>query len=265
MKILIYGYGKMTAAMVEGWLRAGMDAGDIAAYNPRPKDTAPGVSLTTEPPRAGFDAVVLGFKPHMLGDIAPNMQDIVGPGTMVLSVLAGITLDQLEAAFPYAKAHVRFMPNLAVALGKSPNVLAARELAEADRRAVTELASMLGSAEWLEDESLFDLATALAGSGPGFVYRFIDALADAACELGLPADMSVRLATSMVDGAGALAANSDFSPAELAERVASPGGMTREGLNVLDEGKALKLLLLETLRATADRGLELSRLAGKQA
>ena len=263
MKILIYGYGKMAGAMVEGWLREGVDARNITAYNPRHKDCADGVTLTTRQPDGEFDAVVLGFKPHMLGDIAPEMQALAGPNTLILSILAGVTLDQLDSAFPKAKANVRFMPNLAVALGKSPNVLAARDLSDSDRAAVTQLATSLGTAEWLADESLFDLATALAGSGPGFVYRFIDALAEAASELGLPADMSGRLATAMVDGAGSLAADSDFSPGELADRVASPGGMTREGLNVLDDNKALKSLLLATLRATAERGTELSRMAGK--
>jgi len=264
MKILIYGYGKMAGAMVDGWLRAGVSASDIIAYNPRHKASAEGVILTTRQPDGDFDAVVLGFKPHMLVDIAPKMQSIAGPNTLVLSILAGVTLAQLDTAFPDAKANVRFMPNLAVAIGKSPNVLAAHDLSRSDREAVTELANMLGSAEWLAEENLFDLATALAGSGPGFVYRFIDALAEAAGELGLPADMAGRLATAMVDGAGSLAADSEFTPDELANRVASPGGMTREGLNVLDEGKAVKSLLLRTLKATADRGTELSKIAGKQ-
>ncbi|RGP40052.1 Pyrroline-5-carboxylate reductase [Altererythrobacter insulae] len=263
MKVLIYGYGKMAGAMAEGWLRAGMSANDIEAFNPRPKELPDGVKLHTHHPDAEFDAVILGFKPHMLGDIAPGMQALVGPKTLVLSILAGVTLDQLHSAFPDSKANVRFMPNLAVALGKSPNVLAARELDAADKVNVTELAEMLGTAEWLQDESLFDLATALAGSGPGFVYRFIDALGGAANELGLPEPMARRLALAMVDGAATLAAVSDFSPGELADRVASPGGMTRQGLNVLDQDKSLESLVLKTLKATAERGAELSKSAGK--
>ncbi|MBT8427214.1 MAG: NAD(P)-binding domain-containing protein, partial [Erythrobacter sp.] len=72
MNILIYGYGTMAGAMVEGWLRAGMDPARITAYNPRPKQVAEGVTLVTEIPETAFDAVVLGFKPHMLADIAPE-------------------------------------------------------------------------------------------------------------------------------------------------------------------------------------------------
>ncbi|MEL7444979.1 MAG: pyrroline-5-carboxylate reductase [Pseudomonadota bacterium] len=259
MRILVYGYGKMASAMVEGWLRAGINASDITAFNPRRKETPPGIKLVTAPPESAFDIVVLGFKPHMLRDIAPQIQSLAGPGTLMVSILAGITLDQLHTAFPNAKGCVRFMPNLAVALGKSPNVLSAHELGQADHDCVTHLASMLGSAEWLEDEGLFDLATALAGSGPGFVYRVIDAFAGAASELGLPAEMSQRLSLAMVDGAAALAASSEHSPAELADRVASPGGMTREGLEVLDSDLALRRLLVRTLKATADKGSELSR------
>jgi pyrroline-5-carboxylate reductase len=117
----------------------------------------------------------------------------------------------------------------------------------------------LGTAIRLDDESRFDLVTALAGSGPGFVYRFIDALAGAAVELGLDRAVAEQLALVTVNGASALAAGSDIGPAALADRVASPGGMTREGLNVLDEGQALHHLLVETLRATRDKGAELSR------
>ena len=264
MDILIYGYGTMASAMVEGWLASGIDAADITAYNPREKPAAKGVRLTTERPDRPFDIVVLGFKPHMLADIAPQMQRIVGGETVVLSILAGVELGTLAKAFPDAGAVVRFMPNLAVALGMSPNALCAREPGESTRQTVTDLAERLGSAEWIEDETQFDLVTALAGSGPGFVYRFIDALASGAAALGLPDAQAGRLAVQMVEGAAALAARSELSPGELARRVASPGGMTQKGLDVLDEGRALEQLLTETLRAARDRGAQMAEDARKK-
>ena len=258
MDILVFGYGKMASAMVEGWLRAGMDPARITAFNPREKEVAGGVTLTTEVPERHFDAVLLGFKPHMLGDIAPEMQPCIGPETVVLSILAGLELDTIASAFPEAGGWVRFMPNLAVALGKSPNLLAARGLSDSQREDVTRLADMLGSAEWLGGEEHFDLATALSGSGPAFVYRFIDALSAAGQQLGLEQGLSDRLALGMVEGAVALAAEAPYSPGELADRVASPGGMTREGMNVLDDDKALEKLLVSMLKATADKGSELA-------
>ena len=264
MDILIYGYGKMASAMVEGWLRAGLDPRSITVYNPRPKDVPPGVTFTNAIPDRRFDRVLLGFKPQMLRDIAPEMQGLADDGSLIISILAGIDLDTLSHAYPNAGGWLRFMPNLAVALGKSPNLLTGKGLTDGQRDDATRLAEMLGSAHWLADQSSFDLASALAGSGPAFLFRFIDALAAAGGALGLDQRLSDALALEMVDGAAALAAGSTFSPGELADRVASPGGMTREGMNVLDQGKALENLLISTLDAAAARGSELARMARGQ-
>ncbi|MEL6529958.1 MAG: pyrroline-5-carboxylate reductase dimerization domain-containing protein [Pseudomonadota bacterium] len=258
-KLVIVGLGNMSGAMLEGWMGAGQNPARFAALGPREKPTPDHVPFHTDPGAvSGHDAIMLGFKPYHLNDVAPTLQGIAGDGVTVYSLIAGITLDQLESAFPKARAHVRVMPNLASRIGKSPIILAEADLDAAERAAATELFDALGQSVWLEDELHYDLCTALAGSGPGFVYRFIDALATAATELGLDQASANSLALSMVEGGAALAASSDLSPAELADRVASPGGMTREGLNVLDRDRTLHKLLVETLRATRDRGAELS-------
>jgi pyrroline-5-carboxylate reductase len=101
----------------------------------------------------------------------------------------------------------------------------------------------------------------LSGSGPGFVYRFIDALAKGGAALGLPADQALRLATATVEGAAMMAAQESADPAELADRVASKGGSTRKGLDVLDRDGALEKLLAETLVAARDRNAELAAAA----
>jgi pyrroline-5-carboxylate reductase len=135
--------------------------------------------------------------------------------------------------------------------------VAERGLDEAGRHATFALLAPLGTPEWIgEDE--FDLVTALAGSGPAFVYRFIDALAAAAADLGLPPDKAQRLALAMVEGAAALAARSKHDPGELARCVASPGGVTQAGLDALDEGEALRALVTKTLRAARDRSAEMA-------
>jgi pyrroline-5-carboxylate reductase len=261
--MLVVGFGNMTGAMVQGWLRAGMPPACFTVYHPRGKAVPEGVTLVTEWPDGPFDLVLLGVKPHMLDDVAPGLAQAVGAQTIVISVLAGVELASLRARFPQAGAIVRLMPNLACALGKSPNALVGEGLDEAGKAAVTALAEMLGSAEWLEGESQFDLVTALAGSGPGFVYRFIDALGIAATRLGLPQEQAGRLAIQMVEGAAALAATSEHSPGELARRVASPGGMTQKGLDVLDNGEVLVRLMVDTLRAARDRGAEMAEEARK--
>lgn len=258
--LLIIGCGNMGGAMLAGWLAAGEPPARFAVLDPALPEAPAGVALyrdAAEVPGT-HDAVLLGFKPQQLGQLGPGLQGVTA-GVAVCSLLAGITLDQLAAAFPSAKAHVRVMPNLAARIGKSPVILAERGLNAGDRDSAFALFDTLGSAVWLEDEAQFDLVTALAGSGPGFVYRFIDALAGAAIDLGLDAATADALALATVEGATALAAASDVGPATLADRVASPGGMTREGLNVLDEGAALRQMLTATLRATRDKGAALSR------
>lgn len=258
--LLIIGCGNMGGAMLAGWLAAGIDPARLAVLDPALAEVPAGVALyrgAAEVPGT-HDAVLLGFKPQQLAMLAPGLEGLVA-GRTTFSLLAGIRLDQLKTAFPSARAHVRVMPNLAARINKSPVILAQAGLDAAGREAAFALFDALGSAVWLKDEAQFDLVTALAGSGPGFVYRFIDALAGAAIDLGLDEATAAALALATVEGAAALAAASDAAPATLADRVASPGGMTREGLNVLDEDSALRRLLKATLAATRDKGAALSR------
>ena len=258
--LLIIGCGNMGGAMLAGWLAAGENPARFSVLDPLLPEAPEGVALyrdAVEVPGT-HDSVLLGFKPQQLGALAPELQGLTG-GRAVCSLLAGITLAQLTAAFPQASAHIRVMPNLAARINKSPVILAQSGLSEDAREAAFTLFDRLGSAVWLEDETQFDLVTALAGSGPGFVYRFIDALAGAAVDLGLDEGTASALALATVEGAAALAAASDAPPATLADRVASPGGMTREGLDVLDEGDALRRLLVQTLVATRDKGAALSQ------
>ena len=119
----------------------------------------------------------------------------------------------------------------------------------------------LGLVEWIADEALFDIVTALSGSGPAFVFRYIDALAKGAAALGLPADQAARFALATVEGAALLAASADEPPGILADRVASPGGTTRAGLDVLDANGALDALVTRTLDAAAKRNAEMAAAA----
>lgn len=260
---LVFGYGTMAGAMVDGWLAAGMPPTAITAYNPRAKPVPQGVRLLTQLPHQRFDYVLLGIKPQLLGAVADQVDAAAGRGSVVLSLLAGVDLASLERALPSASGWVRWMPNLAAARGKSANLLAAAGLTAAQRAQIDGLARMIGSAEWLADERQFDLATAVAGCGPAFLYRFIDALGAAAEAEGLDGALAARLALQAVAGGAALAEAAEQSPAQLADRVASAGGMTRAGLDVLDEGRALELLLAETLSASKARATALCEAAAK--
>ena len=259
--ILLIGCGNMGGAMLAGWLAGGIAPATFTVVDPALAQAPEGVTLLRELPAGTFDAIRLGVKPQLLGDVAPQLAALAGPGTVMMSILAGVELASLALRFPKAGALVRIMPNLAAAIGKSPVVLAGSGLDDAGRANVTALMTPLGTPEWLADEAAFDLVTALAGSGPAFVYRFIDALAAGAAGLGLPPEQAQRLAVAMVEGAASLAAASEHSPAELARRVASPGGVTQVGLDVLDAGDALARLVSDTLRRARDRSAEMTQTA----
>ncbi len=262
--MLLVGCGNMGGAMLAGWLAAGMDPARITIVDPMLKTAPSGVNLAGEiPDAAAFDAILLGVKPQMLDDIAQGVAPLVRPDTIVFSILAGVDLESLASRFPDAGGVVRIMPNLSAAIGKSPVALAGRGagggmLGDARQETVTALMRPLGTPEWI-DETQFDIVTALVGSGPAFVYRFIDALASGAAELGLDRAQANRLALATAEGASLLASASEHVPAELADRVASPGGTTRAGLDVLDADAAMVQLVEATLRAARDRGAEMAR------
>jgi pyrroline-5-carboxylate reductase len=256
--ILIVGCGNMAGAMLEGWLKAGFAPERFTVVDPARSDLPEGVrGLADLPGGETFDVVLLGIKPQLLAAVAPQVAPLAGSGTLLVSILAGVELAVLQAHFPQAGARLRLMPNLSAALGKSPIALAAEGLDSAGRGEAVALLAPLGVPEWVA-EGDFDLVTALAGSGPAFVYRFIDALAAAAADLGLPVDEARRLALATVEGAAALAAASPHDPGELARRVASPGGVTQAGLDALDEGDSLVRLISRTLRAARDRSAQMA-------
>ena len=244
--ILLIGCGNMGGAMLAGWLAGGIAPATFTVVDPALAQAPEGVTLLRELPAGTFDAILLGVKPQLLGDVAPQLAALAGPGTVMMSILAGVELASLALRFPKAGALVRIMPNLAAAIGKSPVVLAGSGLDDAGRANVTALMTPLGTPEWLADEAAFDLVTALAAGAAG---------------LGLPPEQAQRLAVAMVEGAASLAAASEHSPAELARRVASPGGVTQVGLDVLDAGDALARLVSDTLRRARDRSAEMTQTA----
>jgi len=259
-RVWLIGCGNMAGAMLKGWLAGGIAAERFTVVRPSGKPVADDVPVRRDFPGQPFgDAIVqLGFKPYMLGDIAPAMAPLVGARTTIVSILAGVDLETLRAAFPDARAIIRAMPNTPVAIRKGAVGLIADDFGGEASRTVEALMARLGLAEWVADEALFNVVTALSGSGPAFLFRFIDALAEAGAALGLDPAQALRLAVATVEGGAALAAASDEAPGALADRVASPGGSTRKGLDVLDAEGALEMLLKQTLAAAKRRNEQMA-------
>jgi pyrroline-5-carboxylate reductase len=258
----LVGCGNMAGAMLGRWLECGLDPGGVTVIRPSGRPVASGVRVLTALPENESPALVLlGVKPQKLDQAAPALARMLRRETILVSILAGVELATLRARFPVSRAIVRAMPNTPVRLGKGVVDLYADGADQAARAAVAALMTPLGHAEWFDDEAAFALAGHLTGAGPAFLFRFVDALASAAERLGLPADRAARLAAARTEGAAALAAVSEESPNELARRVASPGGTTEAGLDILDQENGLRALVLRTLSASRQRGLDMAEAA----
>jgi pyrroline-5-carboxylate reductase len=261
--IFLIGCGNMAGAMLEGWLAAGADPRQITVVRPSGRAPAPEIRTLTAMPEDEVPALVLlGVKPQKLAQVAPVVAPALDAETILVSILAGTSLATLRRLFPAPRAIVKAMPNLPVSLNKGMTELFSDEASgDVARAEVERLMKALGHVEWFDDEGLFGVASTLTAAGPAFLYRFLDALAEAGVALGLPPEQAARLAAAMAQGAGALAAGSDAAPEELARRVASPGGTTEAGLKVLDARDGLKPLVLRTLEASRRRSQEMAALS----
>ncbi|SFR88344.1 pyrroline-5-carboxylate reductase [Sphingomonas jatrophae] len=257
--LLLVGCGNMGGAMLRGWLREGM-AGRITVLTPHPQRVPPDVTshATVDGIRGEPRTVVLAVKPQILATAAPSLQRCVGPGTILLSVLAAVDLATLRRAFPRAGGIVRAVPNLPAAIGEGATALAG-DTDEDDMRAeLSRLCASFGTVEWLSNEAALDAATSVSGCGPAFLFRFAEAVVQAGASQGLAPDAARRLFAQTMLGAARLLGESDATPAELVRRVASPGGVTLAGLAVLDEGDALTRLVGNALASAATRNAEMA-------
>ena len=260
-RLWLVGCGHMAGAMLSRWLAVGtLAAGDVFVVNRAGRALPDGVRQGRDFPEGPLpDAVLLAVKPQQIDEAAARHAARFAGAPMLVSILAGVEPGALAARFSVG-AIVRAMPNLPVALGKGVVALHAERVNELARADVARLMAPLGLVEWVAPE-LFNAVTALAGSGPAFLYRVIDALAEGGVALGLEPAQALRLARATVEGAAMVAARTDAAPAALADQVASPGGSTRKGLDVLDHEGALARLIAATLAASAARNAELAEAA----
>ena len=262
-RLLLVGCGNMAGAMLDRWLAAGLDRAQVAIVDPiaTPRDGVVQYASLADWQAAGgtADWIMLGMKPQQLGDVADLLAPLATGGVHLMSILAGVSLSDLAARFPAAGAQVRILPNLAARIGAG--VTAVATLGAADDAAIAALLDPLGQTVVLADDSTMDLVTAFTGSGPAFVFRLIESYAAAGERLGLSAEDALALATATFGGATALLADSGEKPGVLIAQVASKGGTTQAGLDVLDSDGQLAALLTHVLRAARDRGRELADLA----
>ena len=265
--LVLVGAGKMGGAMLEGWLALGMDPAAITALDPYPSTdiqaaaTATGFQLN--PPDGSIsppEVLVLAIKPQTLEAAGPSIAPLVGPKTLIVSIMAGKTIHDITSRIPTARAVVRAMPNTPAAVGRGITGVAANAAVDAGQKAAADaLLASVGQVEWVADEGLIDAVTAVSGSGPAYVFLLVECMAAAGVAAGLPADIAMRLARATVEGSGELLFRDAQTPADQLRRtVTSPGGTTAAALDVLMGPHGLAPLREKAIGAATKRAEELS-------
>jgi len=276
--IAFIGGGNMATALIGGMVARGRAAAEFHAVEPMPEQRArlaarfPGVSASAAPVAgaiAGAELIVLAVKPQQMRaaalSLAPLLRDIAAPGPVVLTIAAGIRLADLERWLGGFANLVRAMPNTPALIGKGISGIHASAGVDAHGRALAAaVLEAVGEILWVGDESMLDAVTGISGSGPAYVFYFLEALEAAAEELGFAPAEARRLAYTTFAGAVALAQASAEEPATLRAQVTSKGGTTERALSLLD-GDAVKGKIIAAAKAAAQRARELGDALGGDA
>lgn len=263
-KIAVIGGGKMGGALIGGVLSGGsIQAGAITVAD---KDgqrldelvRTYGVSVTEDNREAvrKADIVLLSVKPQNMAEVLAELAGALLPQALVVSIMAGIETAQLEAGLGPGVRVVRVMPNMPALIGEGAAALAAGACAtREDLQWVKEIFAAVGITVEVK-ETLMDAVTGLSGSGPGYAFLIIEALADAGVRMGLARDVALRLSAQTLLGAAKLCLKGEGHPAVLRDMVTSPGGTTMAGIKALEDGK-LRAVLMSAVEAATLRSAEL--------
>ncbi len=204
------------------------------------------------------DVVVLAIKPQNLAGVMAELNGQLSPMQLVLSIVAGASIDTLRQGLSH-KAIVRAIPNTPAQIGEGICVwTAATEASRPQREAAGAILGATGREIFVDDEKYLDMATAISGSGPAYFFLFLEVLAEAAVQIGLPREMAQELALQTMLGAGHLIQKTGKDPAELRRMVTSPGGTTAEALRELEKG-GFSSLLMKAVNAAYDKARRLER------
>jgi pyrroline-5-carboxylate reductase len=261
--IVLVGAGNIGFAMLRGWKAGTSHEFTVVEPDERLRDraAAEGVSVLASfgdwAGPASADAVILATKPDVVPPVTSKVAAIANGSAVVISVAAGVTIETIAARLGSTTIGViRSMPNTPAAIGEGMIVCCCgSSVSDAQRALAQELMSCVGKTTFVEDESLMDAVTAVSGSGPAYLFHFVEALTAAAQAAGLDEQASSLLAKQTVFGAAKLMIESEISPSELRRQVTSPKGTTEAALNVLM--RDLSALLTEAVGAAKARSIEL--------
>ena len=269
MKISFIGGGNMATALIAGLAGSVAQAQDIHVVDPSPEalerlrasygvTTAPDIGAGV----AASDVIVLAVKPQQMRDVALHLQSQLGNRPLLLSIAAGIRGADLSRWLNGYGAIVRTMPNTPALIGQgATGMVAMAGVSAAQKDAADSVMRAVGQTVWLDEESLIDPVTAVSGSGPAYVFYFLEAMQQAAVEMGLSAEQGKALALATFTGAAQLAAQSEESVEVLRQRVTSKGGTTHAAITSM-EAAGVKEAIVAAMKAAAARGKELGEELG---
>jgi pyrroline-5-carboxylate reductase len=269
IRLILAGCGNMGYAMLSGWLKSGKLAPVetfVIEPNAELRQRAEALGCPTGadaadiPVDAAPQLVVIAVKPQVIRPVSQAYARFGDGRTTFVSVAAGTPVATFEEILGNQAPIMRCMPNTPAAIGKGMMVLFANGLvSDETRHVVADLLSASGRVATIDDESLMDAVTAVSGSGPAYIFHFIEALTAAAKTAGLPAETAKLLAMQTVYGAASLAAESEEEPGTLRQQVTSPNGTTAAALGVLMGGDRLTNLVTEAVEAARLRSIELGK------
>ncbi len=264
MRIGFVGGGKLAEAMISGLIQAGVAKADEIAVSDidptRRKLLKQRFSVSATPDNfkavISSDVVILAVKPNVLLPVLRELDKTV-TAKLVITVAAGIPISRVESGLPEGTRVVRAMPNINCAVRESCTALCAGTHAgERDMKVAEAIFGAVGMTFRVE-EGKMDAVTALSGSGPAYAFVFIEALSDAGVLHGLPRSEATRMAAQTLLGAGKMVLQSGLHPAELKDRVCSPGGTTIAGIKALEDG-AFRAAAMRAISEAHRRSKELS-------
>lgn len=263
MKLGFIGAGEMGGAIIRGLLKSGWKKEEIIVSVRTPEkanllaDTL-GIAAYTDNVRviSEADQLFLAVKPAQMSQVLAQIAQISCPTKLLISMALGWSVEKIQKILPEWPV-IRIMPNMPLALGEGVTLFHFADTVSAnDRQTIMHLFDTLGKTYQISP-AVFDGATALSGSGPAFVYDFIDALSCAGREQGLEEKIARELAIQTVIGAAKMAQHEQVSPAQLAQKVATPGGCTAAGMEVLLTSD-LKDIVRQAVSVTAHRAKEIA-------
>lgn len=271
--IAFIGGGNMAAALIGGLITDGTDPQTLTATDPDPAKREAlsarfGIRTLQDNVAAAGEAnvVVLAVKPQMLKSAATELAPLLSEHQpLIVSIAAGVRCDTLK---DWLGGHadlalIRSMPNTPAMIQAGATVLyAADGVNETQRNTAEHILRAVGLTRWVDREELIDTVTAVSGSGPAYYFLVMEAMEQAAIELGLPADTAHLLTLQTALGAARMAMESPDDPATLRQKVTSPGGTTEQAIKCFEEG-GLRALFKDALTAARDRSIELSKLLEK--